>query len=117
MLEFLNNISESELVGKSRIRKLIYLLHKGLLGIKLSYHEETRIYLYYKFYLPCMNIENIYKTSYKLIESQNINEIIDFILFDLLVDLDKEELTFRINTNEKNLMNEILTACIKLNLM
>ena len=117
MLEFLNNISESELEGKSRIRKLIYLLHKGLLGIKLSYYEETRIYLYYKFYLPCMNVKNIYRSSYKLIESQDINEIIDFILFDSLVDLDKQELTFRIDPNEKNLMNEILTACIKLNLM
>ena len=78
MLEFLNNISESELEGKSRIRKLIYVLHKGLLGIKLSYYEETRIYLYYKFYLPCMNVKNIYRTSYKIIESQDINEIIDF---------------------------------------
>ena len=52
MLEFLNNISESELTDKSRIRKLIYLLHKGLLGIKLTYEEETRILLYYKFYFP-----------------------------------------------------------------
>ena len=64
-----------------------------------------------------MNVKNIYRTSYKLIESQDINEIIDFILFDLLVDLDKQELTFRIDPNDKNLMNEILTACIKLNLM
>ena len=115
MLEFLNNISESELVGKSRIRKLIYLLHKGLLGIKLSYSEETRIYLYYKFYLPCMNVKNIYKSSYKLIESQNINDVIDFILFNLLVNLDKKELSLR--NKHENLMNEILTACIKLNLM
>ena len=115
MLEFLNNISESELVGKSRIRKLIYLLHKGLLGIKLSYSEETRILLYYKFHLPCMNVKNIYKSSYKLIESQNINDVIDFILFDLLVDLDKKELSLR--NKYENLMNEILTACIKLNLM
>ena len=117
MLEFLNNISESELVGKSRIRKLIYVLHKGLLGIKLSYYEETCIYLYYKFYLPCMNVKNIYRTSYKLIESQDINEIIDFILFDLLVDLDNKELRIILDSNEKNLMNEILSACIKLNLM
>ena len=117
MLEFLNNISESELEGKSRIRKLIYVLHKGLLGIKLSYYEETRIYLYYKFYLPCMNVKNIYRTSYKLIESQDINEIIDFVLFDLLVDLDKEELTFRIDSNEENIMNELLTACIKLKII
>ena len=115
MLEFLKNISESELEGKSRIRKLIYLLHKGLLGIKLSYSEETRILLYYKFYLPCMNVKNIYRTSYKLIENQDINEIIDFILFDLLVDLDKKELSLR--NKHENLMNEILTACIKLNLM
>ena len=115
MLEYLNNISESELVEKSRIRKLIYLLHKGLLGIKLSYSEETRILLYYKFYLPCMNVKNIYRSSYKLIESQDINQIIDFILFDLLVDLDKKELSLR--NKHENLMNEILTACIKLNLM
>ena len=115
MLEYLNNISESELVGKSRIRKLIYLLHKGLLGIKLSYSEETRILLYYKFYLPCMNVKNIYRTSYKLIESQNINDVIDFILFNLLVNLDKKELSLR--NKHENLMNEILTACIKLNLM
>ncbi len=115
MLEFLNNISESELTDKSRIRKLIYLLHKGLLGIKLTYEEETRILLYYKFYLPCMNIEKIYRSSCKIIESQDVNDVIDFILFDLLVDLDKEELKLR--RKHENLMNEILTACLKLNLM
>ena len=115
MLEFLNNISESELNDKSRIRKLIYLLHKGLLGIKLSYEEETRILLYYKFYFPCMSIENIYRSSCKLIENQDINDVIDFILFDLLVDLDRKELKLR--RKHENLMNTILTACLKLNLM
>ena len=115
MLEFLNNISESELNDKSRIRKLIYLLHKGLLGIKLSYEEETRILLYYKFYFPCMSIENIYRSSCKIIENQDINDVIDFILFDLLVDLDRKELKLR--RKHENLMNTILTACLKLNLM
>ena len=115
MLEFLNNISESELTDKSRIRKLIYLLHKGLLGIKLTYKEETRILLYYKFYLPCMNIEKIYRSSCKIIESQDVNDIINFILFKLLSDLDNKELT--ITKKHENLMNTILTACLKLNLM
>ena len=115
MLEFLNNISESELNDKSRIRKLIYLLHKGLLGIKLSYEEETRILLYYKFYFPCMSIENIYRSSCKIIENQDINDVIYFILFDLLVDLDRKELKLR--RKHENLMNTILTACLKLNLM